>query len=260
MKLKLGSTRLNILLVSLCFVSGVIFFSFAHSADSDFFCEVTKSNEEFLKDLKKFNAKLRANPNDVGALIDRAWTYGRLEEYRRDIADCTRAIKLDPTLAVAYGERAFARLRLGDYGEALLDVDNAIKKDPNNAAFYCRKASIYNYVGYHEAAIEECNRAIKIDPNYSVAYFHRAWSFNELGMRDAAIVDYSKSISLKKRDISSIYQRGLIYWRMNDIKRASQDLLAASKLDPEDAKIASTLALLHAREGLVYEDPVEAGK
>jgi len=86
-------------------------------------------NPKMAINFKEVDLKLQSNPDDVGALVDRATWYldnGKAEPAMKDVE---RAISIKPDFAPAYLKRAIAHAMMGHQSEAWADVKKGEQLD-----------------------------------------------------------------------------------------------------------------------------------
>ena len=80
--------------------------------------------------------RLRLQPDNAHAYINRGNAKGDLGQYQDAISDYDQALQLQPGNAHAYDHRGFARFMLGQYQNAIADYDQALQLRPGNARAY----------------------------------------------------------------------------------------------------------------------------
>lgn len=103
-------------------------------------------------------ARLRKNPGDVSALLDRAQAYLTAGECELAVQDYTAAIKHNPRLGTAYLGRSRALEMIGSHPQALLDIDQAIK--------LCDKTWMADALLHKTAVLKALDRGAECPPLY----------------------------------------------------------------------------------------------
>jgi len=83
--------------------------------------------------IAEFNQSLKVKPNDIGAYIDRGWSYSELGQYKLAVADLTRAIEICPGSSEAYCKRAWVYITVGQFRKGLTDANLALSLDAHNS-------------------------------------------------------------------------------------------------------------------------------
>jgi tetratricopeptide (TPR) repeat protein len=207
-----------------------------------------------------YNIAISINPKNAFFYNNRADAYRNLGKLKEAITDYSQAIKINPNFAEAYFERGKAYSRLGDkisktrdftigvskinpstaqeyawrgwikseylqqYQDAILDYTQAIKINPGDVDLYQYRAMIYRYLEKYQNAIIDYTQAIKINPGDDVLYIGRAMSYEDLKQDTLAIKDYTHAINLDPENSEfSYFQRGEIYYRLDDYPKAISD-------------------------------------
>lgn len=89
------------------------------------FCLPQESSE-----LDRLAARLRENPKDVAALLQRASEYQRTGQHDKGLADIEEAVRLDPSNPQAHLSRGMILMALKRTGEAHAAWDRAVQLDP----------------------------------------------------------------------------------------------------------------------------------
>jgi tetratricopeptide (TPR) repeat protein len=97
-----------------------------------------------------------------------------------------------------------------------------------------RLGEAYLSLGQVDEAQKEFILLSKIDPNNHEIVYKIARLFEERDYSDSALANYKKAIDLNPYHASSHFRLGLIYFKKNAFKEATQELLTAIKLDPNN--------------------------
>ena len=154
--------------------------------------------------------KLRANPQDLQALKQRALAWIQLKEYRHAISDFNRAVKLKRRDAKVYYHRGLAYVGLKEYEQAIYDWSEAIRINPQYASAYHNRGQAYAILQEYDRAIADFNQAIRINPNYALAYRNRALVHHVLERYEQALADYDQAIRLEPNNHLAYFNRSII--------------------------------------------------
>lgn len=120
--------------------------------------------------LNDWNASLKANPNNINALSDRAEYYSDKDEQDLSDADYDKIIAIEPGNTLGFkgkGRNADCRK---EYQKAAGLFSYAISLDPNDDMAYSYRADAYISMGkYHEAS-DDIVKALTINFNNSTAW------------------------------------------------------------------------------------------
>ena len=131
----------------------------AHSFASD------KLQEEDLSSaLKRLNAEISANPDDVSLLLRRAAVYTSLGNYGQGVKDVNRAVKLNPDSPMTLA-RAAEIVLVQDVDSAMKYVNKAIEIDREFVPALAVRASILTMTGDREGATRDVDHVLSRDPD-----------------------------------------------------------------------------------------------
>ena len=179
-------------------------------------------------------AALKLNPRLSGALLLRANAYSRNKQYDLAIKDYTTALSADPKNATAYSGRAFTYRLEKQTKAALIDINKAIELKPEKADYYHTRALIYGQINESEKAIADYTKAIELLPSFYFAYLNRASHYLENKDNDRALFDYTKAIDTwgGKVFTEPYLRRAKIYAARGEKEKAVADLTRALEIDP----------------------------
>lgn len=135
-------------------------------------------------------------------------------------------------------------LAISSFTSALTAGDLAATYVPD--AYYGR-ALAYMRASNCTAAFADVNAAIKLKPDQFDALLLRAQLDDCLGNDEAQLADIAVALAVKPNAALHV-ARGVIEWRKGDFSSASEDFVAAVKLQPSDPTryLWSAAALMHA--------------
>jgi tetratricopeptide (TPR) repeat protein len=102
-----------------------------------------------------------------------------------------------------------------------------------------------------DKAMDDYTQAIRIDPRYAVAYINRGLIFYRKDDMDSAIADYTRSIEINPKDPMAYNNRGNAYKKKGALDNALADYDDAIKLDKRP------VAIRFANRGNVWLDKGE---
>ncbi len=152
------------------------------------------------------------------------------------------AIQLNPDAEVLWIGLANAQIKSEKNKEAIKSLNNAIKLNPNNAISYFTKASIYLNSKNPKNAIKYIKKALSIDNNNERGYFQLGNAEIMLKNYDFALIAFKKAIKINPNFWQSINNEGLIYFELNEPKKAIQRFRLAVEIS-KDAEPMLALAI-----------------
>lgn len=150
--------------------------------------------------LAEYAAALKANPNDVVALIDRSNLRIDMGDQNGALQDINRVLQLNPIDPDALCLKADIEASEGDYKNALADYDKAIKwKRINDSSMYTNRGIMQMKRGENELALHDFETAIAIN-NDLTAQFNRMRLLNDKAAIKAAYDRINKVVPKNASD------------------------------------------------------------
>jgi tetratricopeptide (TPR) repeat protein len=114
-----------------------------------------------------FSKKLRENPEDVEAFVNRGMAHLNRKQYEQAMRDLSRAIQLNPNHAEAHDGRGQVYAQTDQPTKAHNDFERAIKLDPQLASAYRHRGDNYKALGKSKDGENIVTRRIE---NYRKSY------------------------------------------------------------------------------------------
>jgi tetratricopeptide (TPR) repeat protein len=255
--------------VTIAAITALVFFTvyFFHNFFAPYLTGMKKyqAAERYLSFLERFF------PYNISIIIQHAQLFLFEKDYEKAIEAATQALDLiSPkkgklkktsltqlqllrTLQIRY--QAF--LEMEDYELALSDAETLIQLAPDEKnGVFLRGVALLN-LGEPEAAKEDFNHLIGL----LSAPVEQASLHHSLGFADYILGDYTSSmqhydqtlqlapISVQEAFAPTHINRGIIYFRQNDMEQAWKAYKTAQQLNPSYESTLLGLAVLHAAEG-----------
>lgn len=132
---------------------------------------------------------------------------------------------VDQQIALGY-----LQVNTGNYSSGIRIFSGMLQQNPKVVAAYLGRGTAYALSGDLDSATTDFSAAISIDPKCVDAYKRRGQTRSARGFDSEALKDFDIAIALQK-DHEVHHQRGLIYYKQKNFKRALDDFLSASKFD-----------------------------
>ena len=147
--------------------------------------------------VEDYSERLKAEPDDVGTLLNRGDALRNMHEMSRAGADYSEAIRLAPGNPGGWKGRGFIRLSTQDFDGAVADFSEAIRLSPNEGSVYLNRGAA---LALHQperprAWPMKIWRSVSI-PNHPLGYVNRAQTLDNLGDQIAAIASIDKALQL----------------------------------------------------------------
>jgi tetratricopeptide (TPR) repeat protein len=216
----------------------------------------------FTRALNDIDAAIRIAPTDFYPIGVRGFAHASVGDYEQAIADYTRAIALPPKPADsnphyyhAYEMRGHAQYALRRYDLAIADYTKALGLFPRQIqSARWNIDELYNYRGNarhakadYSGAIADYSEAIRVRPS-TIYYSNRGNSRLLKGDYTASVKDSTEAIKLDAKLLFAYWCRAAAYAELNDLPKATADLLKASEIDRLQADVWVRLALVALRQ------------
>lgn len=156
--------------------------------------------------------------------------------------------KVDEAIAIG-----FLQVNKGKFGDALNTFDIIINAtNPVPLGAYLGKGTAFALLGDLTSAIRVFSIAIDKYPKSDDAWKRRGQARAALGNLTDSIIDLTRAINLKG-DGDSYLQRGLIYYKQKNYKKANFDFEKSVELDPTSANAWNQLGLSRTALGNVWD-------
>jgi len=140
-----------------------------------------------------YSESLKAEPNDVGMLLNRGDALRNMHEWSRAGADYSEAIRLAPDNPGGWKGRGYIRVATQDPEGAVADFSEAIRRAPNDANLYLNRGVALGFISQYARELADEDQAIRLEP---LGYVNRGQTLNNLGDRVAAIASINKALQL----------------------------------------------------------------
>ncbi|KAK0400625.1 hypothetical protein QR680_015354 [Steinernema hermaphroditum] len=106
--------------------------------------------------------------------------------------------------------------------------------------------------GQFSDALTHYHAAIELDPTNYQTYYRRATVLLATGKSKAALPDLDKVVQLKPDFTAALVQRGNVFMKLGELKKASADFWAAAKADPSNNEIDEKLRQVKTAEDYTH--------
>ena len=207
--------------------------------------------DEEAEELKKAQERVKLNPNDAMAYLNRGDCFFDLDKFENALADYKKIVELDPSFS-----------DVAEKVQILTDIKNyseEIKTDPNDEWLYNKRGLAYHRLQKFRKAIEDFRTAVKINPKFTEAYLNRGkacsdyyeelnWGHTELYdyfPENGPLEDFEKVIELDPNCVEAYYLRGCSYMDLENYPQAIKDFAEVLKITPDSAKAYQQLGYCH---------------
>ncbi|CAI9731680.1 repeat 6 [Octopus vulgaris] len=203
--------------------------------------------EEPANSIDNFSNAIQCNPADDLAYLYRAQLYQMGGYIQAAISDYQNVIDLHPLNSVVILKHATLSMKIRKWNLALADFDMLIEISLNSN-YILQRAKIYIELKKFQLALKDLCVAIHLDPNSWEAYYLRAYLLKRNNIKQA-ITDFSLSLFLNdmQENMSSYYQRGQLYIKLELIHQAISDFLCILQFQPNHVNSLLTLGHIYSR-------------
>ncbi|MBC8142093.1 MAG: AAA-like domain-containing protein, partial [Armatimonadetes bacterium] len=127
----------------------------------DYIDTVSKSRENYAEAAKAFSALLMRKPGDYQTLVQRGFSYTKIDRFDGAIADYSAAIALEPKQMGNYLNRARAYKSIGKYGDALQDLARVERAEPAQMDYLLRGQCLLE-MRLYEQAVEAFGQVLRL--------------------------------------------------------------------------------------------------
>ena len=178
--------------------------------------------------MENFDAALRARPDFLPALIQRAAANRTYQRFDKVLEDLDAAVRLAPDEPALLGERANAHQSLHQFDEALADLDRALALKPGDPALRTMRAEIAMNRGDLDKALADLDEALKLAPDLALARAVLGDLFLQRADYPAALRELDEAIRLDPGLVTAYFTRGRLRYLRGEFPAAIADLLQAN--------------------------------
>ncbi|MEI8205149.1 MAG: tetratricopeptide repeat protein [Bacteroidota bacterium] len=222
---------------------------------------------KFMNCKDALNKAILRDPTDKNAYVKLAELCLYYKDYDETLKNIDKALEIDRINPKAYFIRGFAHKENGDTTRAIKNFMEATSQDPNYYDAYLELGLIHAYQ-HKKQAVDYYQNALKVRPNSVEALYDLGMYYQENNDYDKAIVEYttilqfepknrlahfnigfiylehtynyekavkyfSDAIACDSNYVEAIYNRGLSYERLKDLKNARLDYAKALHINSE---------------------------
>jgi len=161
---------------------------------------IKKEKNEIAEIKRRYEQRIRNNPNDANNYKIRALGYYAKGYYNLAIDDYTKTIEIDSNNKDAYQKRGIVYTEIKEYNKAINDFSKAIDLDPNDADIYALRGMAYSIKGDYDKAVVDFDKAIHLDPKCKNAYYGKGTLYGVKGEHDKSFANYKRALQLDPTD------------------------------------------------------------
>lgn len=169
------------------------------------------------------------NANIPVALSALLFNIGRVEEAKTEVKI---ALTIDPTHYKGRLQLSSLYQSTGRTDSAIYHLNQLVAVHNSSAYPNLLLGNIYAEKGEQELAARHYASYIKLDSTSAEVYYRRAVIYTDLQQWNEALADWTKSINIVPHE-DTYRNRGLTYFKMNELEKAIDDFDVALQLAPD---------------------------
>jgi len=195
--------------------------------------------KEHFKTIDELSKQIEHNPNDTKVYFARSLEFMLVQDFTNAIEDLTRVITIDPDFTLAFYNRAVIRYKQLKFkmseenkGESELaetfSLSN-LRQAKKTATEPIKTGKSNNQLEY-EMILRDLDYVTAKLPKFIWAYFNRANVRCLQKDYRSALTDYDAAIRLESDFAEAYFNRGLVYFFLNENDKGADDLSKAGEL------------------------------
>lgn len=187
----------------------------------------------FADERKTTESILERLPDEPRALYLAGEADHGVEDDEKSVAHLTRCLSLRPDYTMAQMLRARVFFGMSRFEDALLDVNALLERDPGNEECLLLRGKTNTALGHTEEATADFEKVCSLNPFNHEAVLSLGAAYESAGQLYKAFTLYGEAIE-NSADFAEAYRaRGMVRYRLNDVKGAEEDMRRTLELAPE---------------------------
>ncbi|XP_014672870.1 PREDICTED: uncharacterized protein LOC106813278 [Priapulus caudatus] len=185
---------------------------------------------------KDYERVLRLQPTYLPARIALAFNLQAAGKFQKAWNHLSIAVSLDPGYAPALEARAVVCLQMSNKFAALQDMNTAVHLSPS-PAHLSNRGVIQQSIGDMRNAVEDFQAAVRKDPTHALAHYNLGNVYLSNRQYKQAAAEYTMALEKKPADDAMFMNRALAKVMLKDTSGALDDLEKAAKLASQNGSI-----------------------
>lgn len=186
-----------------------------------------RQNWNYSDALAHINRAIDMEPDNLEALLERAWVFNNLGHSDAAISVFDRISQQKKKEYRVYQGKAVVHFRKGQHNQAMTFITQAINLEPRNSFNYQWRAAIFHELNDLESSREDLAKAIKLAPEKSDHRYWYALLLLEMGEIENAQIEFSKVIKLDEGVDGNLsfdyFWRGVVHNLLNEKEKGRFD-------------------------------------
>lgn len=185
--------------ISIWLAGSIIFFLIAVFAISalmvnKIYFQPPKIRTAVEKDLVKYRAAIKDNPNDADAYIGLADVYLSIEQPKNAVKALNKALEIEPRSWNTHFGLGLAYKSMNDVDKATTHFLKAAAIDPNNEFAYYQLGRLYQDEKNYGEAIQAYKKSLKVNSTLSDVHYYLGQCYEETNKIDLAKQEYREAL------------------------------------------------------------------
>lgn len=212
--------------------------------------------------LIQYNAVLKKDPKNTGAISGRAACFFELRKYDEAIREYQRILKFEKNDVKALLESTRSMVGKNDIRSAERTFARAMKIAPQDPTAFIYRGSMYAAIKQFDRSFQDFGQAINLNPRSVEAYRARGQAYEAQGNLKKALLDYDTVIRLSgdKHRVEMLLAEARLYNALKAPGKAEELLRKASSSNPDSKEIKVALASQLIQSGKFDQSIIESNK
>lgn len=198
--------------------------------------------------IPRLQARLRANPDDRGAMTDLASEYLQINRPDLALPLTQHLLQAGDKTAQVYFLDGYAQQAGGQIQGAIADLEAASTLDPTNVAVLANLADLYLAINRASDAERVANRAVTFNPTIPDAFMALGSVYSAESHYDDARIQFEKAFNLDKTSTKPLFLIMQTYLAQNNNDMALQTVSRILAVDPGSVEALVSRADIYARQ------------
>ncbi len=194
--------------------------------------DVSKSEGDEVSVLELCDQILYLDPNDVGAMLDKAASLDRTGASVEATEMYCRALSTPDSGPIHLRDILSTVLSRGRYDDASMISDKFLEIHGEDWALWALRGNALYGIGRMEESIEAYDVALGLNGNDSLLWYSKAMALEQMGQLQDALDSYDKAIVRDLGNTEAWMGKALILERMGDLRESLRNLEQVLKNDP----------------------------
>ncbi len=211
---------------------------------------ISAADENFAAAIKFFKKANRMDKKDISIYHKLIGLYTAEGEYEKAVKEANNVLKYDSNNKLALYNLGLLYSILKKYKKSIFCFKKLIKIDSNFFDVYAQLGGVYFNVGDYKNTVQALKKALELNPAVPEVYFKLGITYLILKDYENGVKILKKGAEFDKKDYLMFFYLATGYDKINNKKKAIENLESVLKLNPNFADANNYLAYLYAELGI----------